>query len=201
MNNIAEIIPETTIVTYDGTAARILEMLGNGLAPVVVSSALGVSESYISQLLSETSFAHQVTARRYANLQAATGRDRSYDSIEDDLIDKMKELLPMMYKPMEILRAITVINAAKRRGADTPDNTVIHQTVVQLTLPTSITSKFITNTANQVVEAGEQALITIAASHLTHKLSTLKAQSHPNPQVASQKQGVLNDIQQGDNSN
>jgi len=165
------------LVTYEGTAARILEMLGNGLAPVVVSSALGVSESYISQLLSEESFAHQVTGLRYANLQAATSRDRSYDSIEDTLIDKMKELLPLMYKPMEVLRAITVINAAKRRGADAPDNTVIHQTVVQLTLPTAITSKFITNAANQVVEAGEQELITIAASHLTHKLGALKQQS------------------------
>ena len=177
---------DTTVITkYEGTAARILEMLGNGLAPVVVSSALGVSESYISQLLSEESFAHQVTALRYANLQAATSRDRCYDSIEDELITKMKELLPIMYKPMEVLRAITVINAAKRRGADAPDNTVIHQTIVQLTLPTAVTSKFIANAANQVVEAGEQALITIAASTLTHKLESLKSQ---------QRQGVSNDI-------
>jgi len=178
---------DTTILTkYEGTAARILEMLGNGLAPAVVSSALGISESYISQLLSEESFSQQVTALRYANLQAATTRDRSYDAIEDELIAKMKDLLPMMYKPMEVLRAITVINAAKRRGADAPDNTVIHQTVVQLTLPTAITSKFITNAANQVVEAGEQELITIAASNLTHKLDSLKSRSRP-------QQGTLND--------
>jgi len=165
----------TQIVKYEGTAARILEMLGNGLAPTVVSSALGVSESYISQLLSEESFSQQVTGLRYANLQAATTRDRSYDAIEDALIDKMKDLLPMMYKPMEVLRAITVINAAKRRGADAPDNTVIHQTIVQLALPTALTSKFILNAANQVVEAGEQELITIAAPNLTQKLDSLKS--------------------------
>lgn len=173
MNDIAT-LPLDIAQKYDGTAARILEMLGNGLSPTVVSSALGVSESYISQLLSEESFAHQVTTLRYTNLQAATVRDRSYDAIEDALITKMTDLLPMMYKPMEVLRAITVINAAKRRGADAPENTVINQTIVQLTLPTAITSRFVTNSNNQVIEAGEQELITIAAPSLAGRLEALK---------------------------
>jgi len=182
--NTSTIPPDTTAVKkYEGTAGRILEMLGNGLAPNVVSSALGVSESYISQLLSEESFSQQVTGLRYANLQAATTRDRSYDAIEDALITKMQDLLPMMYKPMEVLRAITVINAAKRRGADAPDNTVIHQTIVSLTLPSVATSRFITNSANQVIEAGNQELITIAASSLTTKLDSLKARSAPQPNL------------------
>lgn len=167
----------TQVQKYTGTAARILEMLGNGLAPTVVSSALGVSESYISQLLGEEQFATQVTAARFANLQAATTRDRSYDSIEDELIKKLRDLLPMMYKPMEILRAITVINAAKRRGADTPENTVIHNTIVQLTLPASITSRFVTNVNNQVIEAGDQELITIETKNLKSKLETLKTRN------------------------
>jgi len=145
-------------------------MLGNGLSPGVCASALGVSESYISQLLSEESFAQQVTAKRFASLQAATTRDKSYDSIEDALITKMQDLLPMMYKPMEVLRAITVINAAKRRGASAPENTVINQTIVQLTLPASITSRFVTNAHNQVVEAGEQQLVTIQSTSLTKRL-------------------------------
>lgn len=168
-------LPTDVATKYDGAAGRILEMLGNGLSPTVVSSALGVSESYISQLLSEESFAHQVTTLRYQNLQAATIRDRSYDAIEDALIQKMTDLLPMMYKPMEVLRAITVINAAKRRGADAPENTVINQTIVQLTLPTAITSRFVTNSNNQVIEAGDQELITIAAPSLAGRLDAMKA--------------------------
>lgn len=163
----------TNVKVYEGNAGRALEMLGNGLPPNVVASALGISDSYISQLLGEESFSMQVTAKRYTTLQAATSRDRGYDDIEDALIAKMKELLPLMYKPMEVLRAITVINAAKRRGADAPDNTVIHQTVVQLTLPQAITAKFVTNVNNQVVEVDSKALITIEASQLTHKLQDL----------------------------
>ena len=170
---------------YDGTAARILEMLGNGLAPSVVSSALGISESYISQLLAEESFSYQVTARRYANLQANTDRDRKYDKIEDALLNKMEELLPLMYKPSEVLRAVATINAAKRRGADTPTNTVVHNTVVQLTLPAAIMSRFVTNVNNQVVEAGEQELVTIAAHNLAETLLQKKGVPHANNQIAS----------------
>lgn len=164
------LIDNTVVKVYDGTAARILEMLGNGLAPNVVASALGVSDAYISQLVGEESFSQQVTALRYKNLQAATTRDRDYDTIEDELIKKMKDLLPLMYKPMEVLRAITVINQAKRRGADAPDNTVIHQTIVQLTLPTAITTQFTKNVNNQVVAIGDQELITIDAKHLISNL-------------------------------
>jgi hypothetical protein len=165
--------PENVILApanYNATQERVLEMLGNGLAPSVCASALGLSESTISQYMSEEAFARAVTERRFINLQAATSRDKSYDDIEDALIDKMRDLLPMMYKPMEVLRAITVINAAKRRGAAAPDNTVIHQTVVQLTLPAIVQSRFIKNINNQVIEAGEQQLVTIPAKHLTDKL-------------------------------
>lgn len=173
----------TEVVSYSGTQQRLLEMLGNGLAPTVCASALGISESYISQCLGEEEFAMAVTAKRFANLQAATKRDRSYDSIEDELIEKMQQLLPMMYKPMEVLRAITVINAAKRRGADAAPNTVVHTTIVKLTIPVAVQAKFVRNVNNQVIEAGEQELVTIAATNLTDKLKNYKAETL-NPQLS-----------------
>jgi hypothetical protein len=64
-----------------------------------------------------------------------------------------------------------MINGLKRRGASAQENTVINQTVVQLVLPTAITTKFIANSANQVISAGDQTLITIGSSQLMEKLS------------------------------
>lgn len=156
---------------YDGTQGKILEMLGNGLSPEIVASALGISASYISQLLQEPEYARQVTEKRFLNLQAATTRDRSYDALEDALLDKMADLLPLMYKPHEVLRAISVINAAKRRGASAPENTVINNTVVQLSLPIHLVTRFIKDANNQVVVTGEQELITINAAKLSQKLT------------------------------
>ena len=140
------------ITVYNGAQGRILELLGTGLSPEIVASAAGVTPSYISQLLSEPSFSAQVTQLRFDNLQSATNRDRKYDDIEDALIAKMQDLLPMMYKPLEVLRAITVINGAKRRGASAPETIHMNNTVVNLVIPTQILQKFTVNSANQVVE-------------------------------------------------
>lgn len=157
---------------YTGMQGKILEMLGNGLSPEVASSALGVSPGYISQLVSTEEFARQVAELRFTNLQANTARDRRYDSLEDKLADKLQDLLPMMFKPMEVIRALATINSLKRRGATAPENTVINQTIVQLTLPAALTSRFVTDSANQVVAVGDQDLITIKSTQLSANLAS-----------------------------
>jgi hypothetical protein len=155
LNNITSDTQNST--RYTGTQLRILELLGTGLSPEIVASAAGVTPSYISQLLSEESFSKQVTQLRFDNLQAANARDRAYDDIEDKLIEKMRDLLPMMYKPLEVLRAIREINGAKRRGSAAPESIInINNTVVNLTIPNQILQRFIVNAANQVVEVSAQ---------------------------------------------
>ena len=71
-----------------------------------------------------------------------------------------------MLRPAEILKAIQVVNAAKRRGQSAPEHINNQQTIVNITLPTSIATKFVTNVKNQVVEAGEQQLLTMPSSQL-----------------------------------
>lgn len=161
---------------YTGMQAKILEMLGNGLSPEVVSSALGITSSYISQLVSTEEFSRQVAELRFTNLQASTARDRRYDSLEDELTTKLENVIPMMFKPMEIIRALTMVNSLKRRGASAPENTVINQTVVQLVLPSALTSRFVTDANNQVIATGDQDLITIQSAQLSTRFATNTAQ-------------------------
>lgn len=176
-------ISSTTAATYEGMQGRILEMLGNGMSPEVTSAALGVSAGYISQLVSTEEFARQVAERRFTNLQAATTRDRKYDSLEDKLAEKLEDLIPLMFKPMEVLRAIATVNALKRRGAGAPEaGGTINQTIVQLTLPAAITSRFITDVNNTVVAAGEQELVTIQATQLSARLAARTTGALPQPQ-------------------
>lgn len=165
-------------IQYTGTQGKVLELLGNGLSPEVVATHLGISPSYVSQLLSEEHFATQVTSLRFQNLQAATNRDRKYDDIEDQLLAKMQDLLPLMYKPLEVMRAITIINGAKRRGAAaTPEHTHINNTIVNLTIPTQVLQKFSVNSNNQVVEISSetvqpQTLVTMPSSQLLSKIQS-----------------------------
>lgn len=151
---------------------KALALLGTGVSSEQVASALGVSASRISQLLSGEDFSSKVTNLRYAALSAHSDRDREYDEVEDSLLGKLKDSLPLMFKPSDILRAIAVINGAKRRGVTTTGVTE-SQNIVNLVLPTVIAQKFTVNINNQVTKAGEQELLTLESSSLLKEIEAI----------------------------
>ena len=152
------------------TESRALALLGSGIPPEMVASTLGVTPSRISQLLSTPEFAAQVAELRFSNLQQHNERDSKYDSLEDSLLQRMKDCLPLMMRPMEILKAIQVINAAKRRGSSAPESVIQQQTIISLTIPTQIIQKFQTTINQQVTHAGEQELLTMQSSTLLKEI-------------------------------
>lgn len=174
--------------TTSSTESRALTLLGQGLGPEVVAAAVGVSTSRISQLLSSPEFASAVAELRYKTLSKHNDRDAAYDSLEDQLVEKMKDLIPLMYKPFEVLKAIQVINSAKRRGASTPEAITGQQTVVPLQLPSQIVNIFAiqgskdltVNVHNQVVKAGAQELVTVQSSQMDRLLSKSKQETIEN---------------------
>lgn len=152
------------------TEERALHLLGAGIAVEATAAALGVSPSRISQLLAEEQFADKVSDLRYQNLQKHNNRDAKYDAVEDTLLEKLESSLPLMIKPQDILRAVSTINSAKRRGQSSPDQVVNQQNIVNLILPQVITERFTVNIDNQVTRAGEQELHTMPASNLLSKV-------------------------------
>lgn len=148
------------------TRDRALELLGEGVAPSQVASCLGVEVSRISQLLSEPEFSAKVAELRFFNLRKHSARDNKYDAIEDDLLDRLKDCLGFMIKPQEILRAIQVINQAKRRGSSAPEAITSQTQIVQLNIPAALVQKFQVNITNTVVKAGDQSLETIQSGVL-----------------------------------
>jgi len=159
--------------TTSTTEDRALTLLGQGVPPQAVANALGVDISRISQLLSEESFAQKVVEKKFEALSKNNERDGSIDSIEDRLIKKLGDCLPFMTRPMELVKAFQVINAAKRRGSAAPDPVMQNQTIIQLNIPTIILNKFSTNINNQVIQVGDQSLLTIPSGQMA-KLAELK---------------------------
>lgn len=154
--------------------SRALQLLGQGIGPEQVASAVGLSTSRISQLLSDPEFAAQVAELRFNNLQKHNERDNRYDELEDKLLEKMKNCIPLMYKPQEVLRAIQVINAAKRRGVSAPDHITQQTTVVSLQMPVQVINQYKLDSNKQVLEAGQQTLLTAQSSHLQEMLAKRK---------------------------
>lgn len=159
MNELTTPVPAD--IAADSTKFRALELLGNNISQEVVASALGVSASYISQLMSQDVFSSLVAERRFKQLSAHNLRDNKYDALEDTLLDKLTQAAPMMYRPGELLAAIRVINGAQRRGSSAPDALTTKAPVREITLPTKIVQQFTTNINNQILVAGTQDLTTI----------------------------------------
>lgn len=159
---------------------QVRELLGSGLGPEVVASAVGCDTSYIVQLMSEESFASDVAVLRTKSLTSHSRRDASIDSVEDRLLDQLSEMVDSkaFYKPRDVLSAVSIVNRMVRRGvAASVQGTVINN-IVQIQLPTSVLKKFTTNRTNEVVAVEDQTLVTMPAHQLLKNLAALGANSN-----------------------
>lgn len=160
----------TSTSVRTSTESRALELLGSGLPLETVASACGVSVSRISQLMSEQEFSQEVATLRFNALQKHNKIDNKYDALEEKLLGQLERGISMLFKPNEVLNAIRIVNAAKRRGSSAPEAVVQQQTVVNLVLPAQVVQKFTVNINNQVINAGEQTLQTIQSNTLMEQI-------------------------------
>lgn len=174
-------------LVLDGTKERALELLGAGLPAVTVAQSCGVSESYISQLLSDPEFLSLVVDKKFQALQKHNKRDDKYDELEDKVLKQLESQLSMIFDPMKLAKVLQVLNGAKRRGATNPDIASPTSQVVQLILPTVIMERFAVKKTvdNQIIEAGEQKLITMQSGTLMEKIRSRNqnGESNENPQL------------------
>jgi len=161
--------------TTTNTEERALTLLGQGVPPQAVANALGVDISRISQLLSQDDFAAKVVEKKFESLSKYNERDSHIDDLEDKLIKKLHDCLPFMTRPMEILKSFQVLNAAKRRGASAPEDLTQKQTIINLNIPKIIIDKFQTNIHNQVVQVGQQTLVTLPSGQMLKQLEASNA--------------------------
>lgn len=172
-------LPNISDKKLSSTEERALALLGQGISPEQVAAAIGVSASFISQLLSNDAFKSLVADAKYQGLIRHNERDSRLDGLEDKLITKLDSSVDLMYKPMEIVRSLQVVNAAKRRGISSTENISGKQEVTQLIMPSVIVNKFSVNVvnvklnaANQVVQAGEDSLVTIQSGNMDSLLAS-----------------------------
>lgn len=152
---------------------KIIEMLARGYSAAVVSSALGVTESYISQLQADQNIRDQIATKRMAALTAKAETDDSIDELENKALARMHQLIPLVTKPMEALRIFQVANTATRRAAPTLATEAQGVTVV-LNLPEAAAVQFKLSTDKQVVEVDGRSLSSMPSKQLTAKLQAQK---------------------------
>jgi predicted transcriptional regulator len=168
------------------------ELLGLNLPNNVVASAIGVSESQVSQWLSDEQFALEVQELKLTNFAEHATRDRKYNKLEDLVLQKLEEKLDsglFFTSPREILSAITVLNKAVRRatpaelGAGAGNRTIVN---LQLPENSAFAAKFILNGQNQVVEIAGRSMATMSARGVVKQLEE-KVKNRENNPVATKK--------------
>lgn len=152
---------------------KILSMLGSGLEAGVVASAVGVTPSYISQLLSDENFALAVAEKRTQELTQAKEIDEKYDNFENKLLDKLEDLLPFFSSPKHILDALRVVNSAKRKTAlnTASAGAAANKTYVTINVPRIIINQYKIQQNGGMTEVAGRSLQPMSSKLL---LQTLK---------------------------
>lgn len=132
-----------------------------------VAHLAGVDVSYISQLMADEVFKEAVMAERIMAGEAKVRMDDNADSIEQMLLEKLKRALPMMVKPMEILRAYEVVNKAKRKvDTGSVGSGVEGGTMLSLRIPKHTALRFRMDTKGEVIEVEGKPLVTMPSTGL-----------------------------------
>jgi hypothetical protein len=155
---------------------KIIEMLGRGITPTQVSLAVGCDDSYISQLMSDENIALQVANLRASHFSNYVAQDRELDTAEEEALTRLKHLVPFITKPSEAARVYSVLNAAKRRTADSSAIASAPAQTVMLEIPQAARVSFTLTVDRQVIEVQGRSMTTMPAKSLAAQLDQRNAQ-------------------------
>ena len=146
---------------------KLKKLLSQDIQQSSVAAALGCTEGFISQCLSEESFRHDVAALKLARVESVNDRDITLDKMEDKIIKKLDKAVDYMMRPQELLAAFKAVNSATRRGAAVVGNSqgMVGQ-VVTVILPVVHSSAFIRNQNGEIIEADGRSLATLPSNVL-----------------------------------
>lgn len=150
---------------------RIKQLLGAGVQAEAVARAVGVSASYISQLMADEEFSNEIALLRSDSLVASTEHDNKLNAIEGELADKLADILPLMHKPSDLLRAFAIVNRAQRRGVQQQGNSTVNNNFVQIVIPQRVAQNFVLDSSNTLIEADGKPLVTMPSHQLLKTLA------------------------------
>lgn len=148
---------------------QIQKLLANGTPASIVADIVGCTPGYISQLMEDETFAKGILEARLAKEERYIEHDERLDGLEMAVIKNLEASMGLCFKPEILLRALAVVNSAKRRatsfdGSGAPTSAV--PTIV-INLPPVMASAIKINSNGSVIQVGERDLVTIDTNSFT----------------------------------
>jgi len=158
---------------------RVAELLAAGCSIAEVKAATGYSDGYISQLSKSTEFRAALAELKSVRVEDEIARQDAYDGLESALLGGIKARVALG-DMSELSRALDVVarnNPRRGKGVMGANGEGAAGGIsVTLNLPAHILQplNLVTNSRNEVVEAGGQSLLPLTHKELQTKLNTYK---------------------------
>lgn len=167
MNTVAA---SSTAISFpeDPVREKLVSLLASGVGQRQAAMAVGVSDSYVSQLLEDSAFSSALAARSAEKLQGAIQHDDHVESIEAKALKAVETKLPFVRNAMEAARIFQILNSAKKRaiadGGQRPEALGAQQ--VSIILPRAAQVHIQLNSNNQVTEVSGRSMATLPSRAL-----------------------------------
>ena len=151
-----------------------LEMLAQGISPVQVATTIGVTESYISQLMGDEDFRAALEAHRVQRTKEDLAFDAQLERTEKSYLDRIEEKSKCA-NLQQSMQAFKILNGARRRK----DGTIIQQqntinAVVNIQLPQFAVPQYVVNAKNEIIEVEGKPMISATPRRLDEILAERK---------------------------
>jgi hypothetical protein len=146
---------------------QIITMIAQGIPGVQIAAALGVDESYISQLKADPEIQAEVSKQAASLTAADIAFDDLLQTAEQKALERIEKNLHFASLGQAMMAFRTLNGAKKRRDASLPGAANASTTInVNLTLPAQNIVNYITNTRNEIVEVEGKTMISATVSSL-----------------------------------
>lgn len=147
-----------------------IQLLAQGIPTSQVAAAVGVSDSYISQLKADEEVQRAISEKQAAHSIADSNFDDTLERAESLALEKIEKNLPFANMG-QALAAFRILNSARRRKDEVLQKDTAISVTVNLTLPANNIPRYITNSANEIIEVEGKTMLSASAKTLDQILA------------------------------
>lgn len=159
--------PYNTDIMGTAVRDRAIRLLGRNIQQSVVAEAVGVTPSYITQLLEEPGVAEEVARLKAAELENAVEQADTIDAIKKAALQQIRGKLIFAKSPLEAARVFQILDNAKKI-TDNPSNDNGANQVISITLPKSMRGvvQLQLSADNQVIDVNGRSMAPLPSKAL-----------------------------------
>lgn len=154
---------------------RLISYLAAGVSQSAAAEAVGVSPSYVTELLDQPGVRSEVAAVRGETLHKQLKADEKLELGEAKALEKMVAMIPYSRNLGEVTKTFAVLNAAKRKAAVLRgEESGASGVSVTIVLPKAAELMLQVNSQNNVVEVQGRSIAPLPSKELPKLAASLR---------------------------